>query len=168
MWKVAPMFSDMESSEALPHATVSEARQALDVLAADNAAFREGLQLPRHYSLLTGTGNAVFVYGIALGNSSWRFGVVAFVVGLAAQLGAASIAIRAFRRRNGAWISGFAGPRATKSVVLAFLIALAPCIIGAAWLAIDDRLLLSALVSACALPATAIADRWWMARYRAG
>lgn len=157
------MLSDMES-ESVTH---DEARRALDQATADRTAFGRSLVLPRAYSLLTGTGNALFVYGIALGNSDWSFGALAFVLGLAAQASLALVAIRAFRERNGAWVSGMAGPRSTKGVIAAFVTVLLPCIVASTWLMVADHPVWSAVVAACALPLTAVADRWWMARYRA-
>lgn len=143
------------------------ARQALAQAAADRAGFARTLTLPPGYSLLTGTGNAVFVFGIALGNSDWRFGSLAFVVGLAVQATAAALAMRRFREHNGAWVSGISGTRPTHLVILAFLATLVPCIVVSTWLMVRHHGVASALVAGCALPLTAAADRWWMARYHA-
>ncbi|HVL05895.1 MAG TPA: hypothetical protein VM388_07895 [Acidimicrobiales bacterium] len=131
-------------------------------------AFVARLAMPRGYSLVTGSGNAALAYGIALGNSTWRFGTVAFVLALAVQVAALASATRMFRARNGAsvtGVSGFGGPRSTRVVVGLFIVVLVPCIVGATWSMVAGFPVLSALVALCALPATAVADRWWMARY---
>lgn len=147
--------------------THDEALDARRDAAAARARLRRDLTLPPTYSLLTGTGNALFVFGIALGNSDWSFGSLAFVLGLVCQAGLALLAIRSFRERNGAWVSGFAGPRSTKVALAAFVVVLLPCIVASTWLMIADHPVWSAVVAACVLPLTAVADRWWMARFRA-
>lgn len=125
--------------------------------------------MPSRYSLVSGLGNAAFAYGIALGNSTWRFGTVAFIVGLALQLAAHRTAIRLFRARNGAslrGVSGFSGPRSTWMVVGLFVVALVACIVAATWLMVAERPGWSAVAAVCAVPLTVAADRMWMARYR--
>ncbi len=144
----------------------ADARAALDDAAAARDGFANDLKLPRGYSLTTGTGNAAFTFGIAVGNSSWQFGPVAFALGLVCQATAAGFAIRRFRQANGAWVSGFNGPRATWPVIAAFLLALVPCIVLSTWLMVEGHGIASALVALCVVPLTAIADRWWMARFR--
>ena len=86
--------------------TGSDARLALEQAATARAGFAGDLTLPAGYSLLTGTGNAVFTYGIALGNSEWRFGSLAFVLGITLQAVVTAVAMRRFRDHNGAWVSG--------------------------------------------------------------
>ena len=162
------MLSIMENSHrpsrSLPEA---DARAALDDAAAARVGFAHDLRLPPGYSLTTGIGNAALTFGIALGNSNWRFGPVAFALSLVCQAAAAAFAIRRFRETNGAWVSGFNGPRGTWPAVAAFLLALVPSIVLSTWLMVEGHGLASALVALCVIPLTAIADRWWMARFRA-
>lgn len=144
--------------------------EAADELAASVTArdsFAQRLTLPPEYSLITGIGNAALVYGVAVGNSTWRFASVAFVVGLIIAVTAMAIAMRRFRARNGAWVGGLSGPRSTRVVAAWFLGFLLACIVGATWLMVAGHPILSALVALSVVPGTAVGDRWWMARYRA-
>jgi hypothetical protein len=117
--------------------------------------------------VITGAGNAVFVFGIAVGNSEWRFASLAFVMGMLVQVAAVGTAIGRFKRLNGAWISGFSGPRSTWPVAAMFLAILILLIVVSTWLMVERNGVASALVALCALPLTALGNRWWMARYRA-
>ncbi len=158
----------MENTPWVPP-SADQARSDLAESAASRDAFVGDLTLPPGYSLITGFGNAALAYGVALGNSTWRFGSVAFIVGLAIEVSALAFATSRFRARNGAelrGVNGFRGPRSTRLVVALFLAILIPCIIGATWLMVAEHPVLSALVALCAVPATAVADRWWLARYR--
>ena len=143
-----------------------EARTALAAVerAARGAAVQ--VELPASYSLLTGTGNAVFVYGIAVGNSDWRFGSAAFVVSLAAFALLAVLARGRFRERNGVWINGLRGPGGALLVVAGFLAIFVPCIAGSTVLMIVGHPVWSAVVALAALPLTALADRAWLAAFR--
>lgn len=164
------MLSNMESSSHVPppgRPTPEEAASALRDAAHAAHATRTGLVLPRGYSLMTGAANAVFAYGIAAGNSDWRFGQVAFVASLLLMIAVGLAAKERFRRCNGAWVSGFGGPRATWRAVGAFVVVLVVCIVGATALMVAGHPVWSALVALAALPLTAVADRWWMAAYRA-
>lgn len=150
-------------------ASLPTADEAARALAAAGAASREmatSLRLPRFYSLITGTCNALFTYGIALGNSDWALGQVAFMLSLVALVGGAYVARRQFTQLNGAWVSGVSGPRATWRVIGAFLLVLVACVVGAVALMVAGHPLLSAGAALSALPLTAVADRWWMAAYR--
>lgn len=159
----------METSPGVPpNYSKADARAALDDAASARTGFAHDLRLPPGYSLLTGTGNAAFTFGVALGNSEWRFATVAFVLGLACQLTAAAIAVRLFQRVNGAWVNGLGGPRATWPMIAPFLAVLIPCIVVSTWLMVEGHGVVSLLVALTLVPLTAIADRWWMARFRAG
>ncbi len=145
------------------------AADAQTLLAEADAARRSavvGLRLPRGYSLLTGTGNVLVVFGVALGYGSrgvWQLG---FVAGLAAQVALASLAVRRFKDCNGVWVSGLGGPnrRGTLPVILVFMATLLWCVVLATWLMVEDHPVLSGLVALAAFPVTYVADRWWMAR----
>ena len=164
------ILSNMESSENGPPAAPPTADEAAAALREAESASRStvtGLVLPRGYSLMTGSANAVFAYGVAVSNGDWRFGQVAFVASLLLMVGVGLVAKERFRRRNGAWVNGFGGPRATWRPIAAFLVVLVVCIVGATALMVAGHPVLSAVVALVALPLTAVADRWWMAAYRA-
>lgn len=164
------MLSNMESSPQVPPAGRPSPEEAAAALrdARDASRSMAGLELPREYSLLTGSANAVFAYGVAVGNSDWRFGQVAFIASLMVLIGAGLVAKERFRRRNGAWVNGFGGPRATWRPVAAFVVVLVVCIVGATALMVAGHPVWSAVVALLALPLTAVSDRWWMAAYRRG
>ena len=160
----------MESSEQVPPPPAPSPDEAAAALRAAGSASRAtmtGLVLPRGYSLLTGSANAVFAYGVAVGNSDWRLGQVAFIASLLLLIAVGLVAKERFRRRNGAWVNGFGGPRATWRPIAAFVVVLIVCIVGATALMVAGHPVLSAAVALVALPLTAVADRWWMAAYRA-
>jgi hypothetical protein len=166
--KVDVILSVVESigpQQPLPRS--ADAREAFHEAAEAKRQFARELRLPRGYSVIAGAGNAVFIFAVALGNSEWRFASLAFVTGLVVQVFATGIASRRFKRLNGAWVSGFGGPRATWSVIGLFAASLIALIVASTWLMVDSQGVLSALVALCALPLTTLGDRWWMARYRA-
>ncbi len=159
------MLSGAESSRDI---TPAAARAALEDARRARSSFAGDLVLPRGYSLLTGAGNAALVGGVAAGNSDWSFGSAAFVLGLLAQLAATAEARRRFKQRNGAWIDGLGGRRASVMVAALFVALILVLCVAAAWLTVGDRPVLAALVALAAVPSTALVDRWWMARHRAG
>lgn len=161
------MLSNMESSSEVPPVppTPEEATAALRD-ARDASRSMAGLELPAEYSLLTGSANALFAYGVAVGNSDWRFGQLAFVASLMVLIGVGLVAKERFKRRNGAWVNGLGGPRSTWRPVAAFVVVLVVCIVGATALMVAGHPVWSALVALVALPLTAVSDRWWMAAYR--
>jgi hypothetical protein len=157
----------MESTSHDGPSSIVDAQEALRGAAAARDQLARDLRLPRGYHLITGAGNAALVFGVAVGNSEWRFGSLFFVTALTVAVAALGAAHGCFKRLNGAWISGFGGTRSTwpiTAIVVAILIAL---IVVSTWLMIDGHGVASALVAVLALPLTAVGNRWWMARYRA-
>lgn len=164
------MLSDMESSKQVPSAgppSPEEAAAALREAETASRATMTGLVLPGGYSLITGSANAVAAYGVAVSNTGWRFSHLALAASLAVLAAAALVAKRRFQRRNGAWVNGFGGPRATWRAIAAFIVVFAGCVVGATALMVGGHPVWAALVALLALPLTAVADRWWMAAYRA-
>lgn len=164
------MLSIMESSEHASHTHRPSREEAAAALRQAHDARRStmtGLTLPRGYSLMTGSANAVFAYGVAAGTSDWRLGPVVFTLSLLVTITVGLLAKRRFRRHNGAWVDGFGGPRATWRPVAAFVVVLVLCIVGATALMVAGHPVWAALVALTAVPLTAVADRWWMAAYRA-
>ena len=168
LWKVHAIVSAMESSSHANRASGADAQAALAQAEEARQEIAQDLRLPPGYSLLTGLGSVALVYGIALGNSDWRFGPLAFVLGLVIQLTLASVAVRRFRTLNGAWVGGLSGYGSTWPVIVAVLLVLVPCIVAATWLMVAGHPVLSLLVALCALPLTIALDRWWMHRFRHG
>ena len=158
----------MESSSHANPASGADAQAALAQAEEARQEIARDLRLPPGYSLLTGLGSVALVYGIALGNSDWRFGPLAFVFGLVMQLALVSVAVRRFRTLNGAWVGGLSGYGSTWPVIVAVLLVLVPCIVAATWLMVAGHPVLSLLVALCALPLTIALDRWWMHRFRHG
>lgn len=164
------LLSNMESSEQIPPAappTPDEAAAALREAQRASRSTMTGLVLPKGDSLMRGSANAVYASGVAVAVSDWRFGRYAFFASLLVVLCVAFLSKRRFRRRNGAWVHGFNGPRATWRPVAAFVVVLVVSIVGATALMVTGHPVLSAAVAGLALPLTVVTDRWWMAAYRA-
>ena len=159
----------MESSEHVPPDAApspDEAAAALREAQRASSSTMTRLVLPRGDSLMRGSANAVYAYGVAVAFSDWRFGQFVFFASLLVVLSVAFLSKRRFRRRNGAWVHGFNGPRPTRRPTTAFVGVLVVCVVGATALMVTGHPVLSAAVAVLAIPLTVVTDRWWMAAYR--
>jgi membrane protein implicated in regulation of membrane protease activity len=162
-------YSASSSSDRAAPPTPTSAAADISAAHEARASFAAEMALPAGYSLVTGLGYAALAFGVALGNSEWRFGSLAFVVSLLATAAASAIGVRMFKARNGAALrgpGGLDGPRSTWPVLAAFLVGYVACIVGATWLMVAGYPALSALLALSLVPAAHVADRRWLDRYR--